>query len=86
MPPRIAEPDMHLTRLEAPRHPADAATLMRITAMAFNQRRKMLRSSLKALTPNIEALLTEAGIDPTARAEEIGLEKFCALARIIAKP
>lgn len=83
--PKVHSAVVHLTRLDAPRYAADAATLMRITAMAFNQRRKMLRSSLKALTPGIEAALGAAGIDPTARAEEIGLEGFCALARIVAK-
>jgi 16S rRNA (adenine1518-N6/adenine1519-N6)-dimethyltransferase len=84
-PPKVHSAVVHLKRLDAPRFPADAATLMRITAMAFNQRRKMLRSSLKALAPGIEDLLRAAEIDPTARAEEIGLERFCALARIVAK-
>jgi 16S rRNA (adenine1518-N6/adenine1519-N6)-dimethyltransferase len=51
--------------------------------MAFNQRRKMLRSSLKAIGPGIEGLLEGVGIPPTARAEEIGLEQFCALARAV---
>ena len=41
----------------------------------------MLRASLKGLHPRIEELLVEAGIAPQ-RAEEIGLEQFCALARI----
>ena len=58
--------------------------LSRVTAAAFNQRRKMLRSSLKGLHPQIEAMLEQVGIPPTARAEEIGLEKFCALARALA--
>lgn len=53
--------------------------------MAFNQRRKMLRSSLKGMGPGIEAQLVAAGIEPTARAEEISLEKFCSLARLIGK-
>ena len=57
--------------------------LERVVAMAFNQRRKMLRSSLKALGPGVEALLDSVGIPPTARAEEIGLEAFCALARTV---
>ena len=64
--------------------PADAKVLNRITAMAFNQRRKMLRSSLKGLGPEVEAMLEEVGIPPTARAEEISLELFCALARRVA--
>jgi 16S rRNA (adenine1518-N6/adenine1519-N6)-dimethyltransferase len=52
--------------------------------MAFNQRRKMLRASLKGLGPDIEAKLLAVGIPPTARAEEIGLAQFCALARSLA--
>jgi len=52
--------------------------------MAFNQRRKMLRSSLKGLHPAIEDKLAAAGIAPTQRAEEIGLEAWCTLARSLA--
>jgi 16S rRNA (adenine1518-N6/adenine1519-N6)-dimethyltransferase len=44
----------------------------------------MLRSSLKAAAPNIEKVLQNSGLDPTARAEEISLEQFCALARQLA--
>lgn len=84
--PKVHSAVVHLTRLLAPRFPADGATLSRITAMAFNQRRKMLRSSLKGLHPQIEDILTSVGIAPTARAEEIGLEQFCALSRAIKAP
>ena len=82
--PKVHSAVVHLIRLEAPRFAADGAVLARVTAMAFNQRRKMLRSSLKGMGPGIEDKLVAAGIDPTARAEEIGLEKFCALARLLA--
>jgi 16S rRNA (adenine1518-N6/adenine1519-N6)-dimethyltransferase len=82
--PKVHSAVVHLTRRDTPRFAAEAATLMRVTAMAFNQRRKMLRSSLKGLAPDIEARLLSVGIPPTARAEEIGLEGFCALARNIA--
>ncbi len=81
--PKVHSAVVHLTRLAEPRFPADGAVLGRITAMAFNQRRKMLRSSLKGLGPDIEEKLVAAGIPPTARAEEISLEAFCALARLI---
>ncbi|HVZ99772.1 MAG TPA: 16S rRNA (adenine(1518)-N(6)/adenine(1519)-N(6))-dimethyltransferase RsmA [Caulobacterales bacterium] len=54
--------------------------LEQVTAAAFGQRRKMLRSALKALTPDAAALLQAAGIDPTARAENLGQEQFRALA------
>jgi 16S rRNA (adenine1518-N6/adenine1519-N6)-dimethyltransferase len=75
---------VQLTALPQPRFPCDFGVLQRITAMAFNQRRKMLRSSLKGLGPQVEAQLEAVGIPPTARAEEISLEQFCALARQIA--
>lgn len=82
--PKVHSAVVHFTRRDAPLYPADEKVLARLTATAFNQRRKMLRSSLKALAPDIEEKLRAAGIDPTARAEEISLEKFCALARILA--
>lgn len=83
--PKVHSAVVHFKRLEDPRYPADGDVLMRLTAMAFNQRRKMLRSSLKAAAPDIETVLRAAGIEPTARAEEISLEGFCALARQVAR-
>jgi len=82
--PKVHSAVVHLTRLDQPRFPADAAVLQRVTATAFNQRRKMLRASLRGLAPDIEDRLRAVGIDPTARAEEISLEGFCALARELA--
>ena len=82
-PPKIHSAVVHLTALPGPRFPADPQILSQITAAAFNQRRKMLRASLRGLHPDIEALLEAAGIAPTARAEEIDLEHFCALARLL---
>ena len=79
--PKVSSAVVHITALPAPRYPANAQVLERVVAAAFNQRRKMLRSALKGLAPGIEAHLEAAGIPPTARAEEIGLERFCALAR-----
>ena len=81
--PKVHSAVVHLKRLEEPRFPCDFAVLQRVTAMAFNQRRKMLRSSLKGLGPGGEEMLLSVGIPPTARAEEIGLEQFCALARAV---
>ncbi|MGB0958770.1 MAG: 16S rRNA (adenine(1518)-N(6)/adenine(1519)-N(6))-dimethyltransferase RsmA [Halocynthiibacter sp.] len=80
-PPKIHSAVVHLKRLEQPRFEANAKTLSMIVAMAFNQRRKMLRASLKALHPDVETLLTTAGIKPTERAEQVSIEAFCALAR-----
>ncbi|PVH30313.1 16S rRNA (adenine(1518)-N(6)/adenine(1519)-N(6))-dimethyltransferase RsmA [Pararhodobacter oceanensis] len=79
--PKVESAVVHLTALPEPRFPADAKTLERVVAMAFNQRRKMLRASLRALDPQIEARLERLGIKPTARAEELTLEQFCTIAR-----
>lgn len=81
--PKVSSAVVHITALDQPRYPADARMLERVVAAAFNQRRKMLRAALKGLHPQIEALLQEAGIPPTARAEEVGLEAFCRLARAL---
>jgi 16S rRNA (adenine1518-N6/adenine1519-N6)-dimethyltransferase len=53
--------------------------LERVTAAAFGQRRKMLRQSLRSLGVDPAALLSEAGLEPTRRAEEIPIEGFVAL-------
>jgi 16S rRNA (adenine1518-N6/adenine1519-N6)-dimethyltransferase len=59
----------------------DRGMLERVTEAAFGQRRKMLRQSLKSLDVDPASLLNEAGIEPTARAEQIPMEGFVALAR-----
>lgn len=84
-PPKVSSAVVHLDALPEPRFPANAAILSRVVAAAFNQRRKMLRASLKGISPDIEAHLTAAGIPPTERAEQVSLEAFCALARELAK-
>jgi 16S rRNA (adenine1518-N6/adenine1519-N6)-dimethyltransferase len=61
--------------------PCGRQMLERVTEAAFGQRRKMLRQSLKTLGTDPLPLLTAAGIEPTARAEEIPVEGFVALAR-----
>ena len=82
-PPKVSSSVVHLSALAEPRFPADAQTLNTVVARAFNQRRKMLRASLKGIKPDIEDRLIAAGIRPTDRAEQVPLEGFCALAREI---
>ena len=81
-PPGVVSTLVNLTPRPAPLAPADRATLERVTAAAFGQRRKMLRSSLASLGG--AALLEKAGVPETARAEELSVEQFCALARALA--
>jgi 16S rRNA (adenine1518-N6/adenine1519-N6)-dimethyltransferase len=61
--------------------PSDRGLLARVSEAAFGQRRKMLRQSLRTLTADPLPLLAAANIAPTARAEEIPVEGFVALAR-----
>lgn len=85
-PPKVSSAVVHLTALPEPRYPADPKVLERVVAQAFNQRRKMLRAALKGLVPDLEDRLLASGIQPTDRAETIGLEQFCALARNVKAP
>ncbi|MEO5325519.1 16S rRNA (adenine(1518)-N(6)/adenine(1519)-N(6))-dimethyltransferase RsmA [Mesorhizobium sp. CC13] len=76
-PPKVTSSVVHLVPRAEPL-PADVTVLGRVTEAAFGQRRKMLRQSLKGLGG--EKLLETVGIDPTRRAETLGVEEFVALA------
>ena len=79
-PPKVMSAVVSLTPRPEPLAPADWSSLEKVTAAAFGQRRKMLRSSLKSLDLDLETL----GIPPTARAEELTVPEFCRLARALA--
>jgi 16S rRNA (adenine1518-N6/adenine1519-N6)-dimethyltransferase len=81
--PKVTSSVVGLTPRAAPLAPASKPVLERVTAAAFGQRRKMLRSSLKTLGVPVEELLAHTGIAPTARAEELSVAEFCALARAL---
>jgi 16S rRNA (adenine1518-N6/adenine1519-N6)-dimethyltransferase len=64
--------------------PCDRRMLEQVAAAAFNQRRKMLRQSLKSLPADPLRLTAAAGIDPTRRAETVPIAGFVAMARELA--
>ena len=82
--PKVTSTVVHLTPRATPLATCDQPLLERVTAAAFGQRRKMLRQSLKSLGSDTAALIAAAGAAPTARAEELSIEQFCALARALA--
>lgn len=82
-PPKVTSSVVELVPRAMPL-PCSGASLSRVAQAAFGQRRKMLRQSLKSLGADAAALLERAGIQPTARAEEIDVEGFVALARAFA--
>lgn len=84
-PPKVTSSVVRITPRAAPQGDAEARTMERVVATAFNQRRKMLRQALKPLG-DAEALLAKAGIDPTRRAETLEVIEFAALARALTGP
>ena len=64
---------------KAPCQDIPAKALIRLTAAAFNQRRKMLRSSLKPICLDPQGLLLQCGVDETRRGESLTIEEFCTL-------
>jgi len=80
-PPSVTSSIVRLEPRATPLAPAKLTDLEKVTAAAFGQRRKMLRQSLKPLGG--ETLLEKAGIDPTARPEDLKIEQFAALARAL---
>ncbi|MGA0601148.1 16S rRNA (adenine(1518)-N(6)/adenine(1519)-N(6))-dimethyltransferase RsmA [Caulobacter sp. KR2-114] len=82
-PPKVASAVVRLTPLAEPPPAALVDALQTVTAAAFGQRRKMLRSSLKVLGG--EALCEAAGLDPNARAETVPVAGFLRLAAVMGK-
>ncbi|HEX4097657.1 MAG TPA: 16S rRNA (adenine(1518)-N(6)/adenine(1519)-N(6))-dimethyltransferase RsmA, partial [Caulobacteraceae bacterium] len=80
-PPKVDSAVVRLTpRPDRPAH-AVVEALQRVTAAAFGQRRKMLRSSLKAVGG--EALCATVGLDASLRAEDVTVAQYLAAARIL---
>jgi 16S rRNA (adenine1518-N6/adenine1519-N6)-dimethyltransferase len=82
-PPKITSSVVQLTPRETP-EPCDRRLLERVTLAAFGQRRKMLRQSLKAVTTEPADIIAAAGLDETARAEEVPVSGFVKLANALA--
>jgi 16S rRNA (adenine1518-N6/adenine1519-N6)-dimethyltransferase len=78
-PPKVASAVVHIIPRDAP-DGVEAKRIERLTEAAFGQRRKMLRSSLKAMPGALEAL-EKLGINPQRRAETLEVKDFVALAR-----
>ncbi|MDX2027063.1 MAG: 16S rRNA (adenine(1518)-N(6)/adenine(1519)-N(6))-dimethyltransferase RsmA [Alphaproteobacteria bacterium] len=80
-PPKVDSAVVHLTPRKSRPKDVTFEDIEKLTAAAFGQRRKMLRSSLKPLGG--EELLRAAGIDPELRAENLSVQDFVDLARVL---
>ena len=81
-PPKVTSSLVRLVPRPAPL-PCDRTMLETVTQAAFGQRRKMLRQSLRALGADTAELIAAAGLDPTARAQDVAVEQFVSLARLL---
>ena len=79
--PKIISSVVQIRPLPATRFACSQSALETVTRLAFGQRRKMLRASLKSVggAPMLEA----AGIDPQARPQDLDIAAFCRLANSI---
>lgn len=82
-PPKVTSSLLRIMPRAAPLA-CERKLLERVTQAAFGQRRKMLRQSLRSLGIDAPGLIAAAGLDPTARAEDISVAGFVALARALA--
>jgi 16S rRNA (adenine1518-N6/adenine1519-N6)-dimethyltransferase len=72
---------IHIAPNEKPIVDVEMDISNKVVATAFSQRRKILRSSLKALEINVDDLLIKSNIEPTLRAEQLSLEDFAKIAQ-----
>ncbi len=82
-PPKITSSVVQLTPKPGREPPCDMAVLEKVTAAAFGQRRKMLRSSLKTVHPDMANLLAKLGIDANLRAEQLAVADFARIAQAL---
>ena len=82
-PPKVTSAIIEIMPRTKPLFDVEFFKLEKVVAAAFNQRRKMIKSSLKSLNKNSEEILKELGIKPELRAENLTIEDFCRITWVI---
>jgi 16S rRNA (adenine1518-N6/adenine1519-N6)-dimethyltransferase len=83
--PKVTSSVVQLVPRPSPEVSCEVSDLEKITAAAFGQRRKMLRSSLRGAFDAPEAVLAELGINPELRAEQLQVNDFARLAQALGR-
>ena len=85
-PPKVQSAVIRMTRNQTSDLGCDWPLFRRVVKTVFNQRRKMLRVSLRQLLPNPSALVIPAGstIDLTLRPEQLTIPQFVELTKLVA--
>ncbi len=76
-PPKVTSSVVTLEPYTEPIAPVSWKAMEQVTQMAFGQRRKMIRASLKRLDLDLD----ELEIDPSVRAENLDISDYCRLAQ-----
>lgn len=84
-PPKITSTVINIIPRQEPLAKASKPSLEKLCKAMFGQRRKMLRKSLKQLTPAPETVLEQVGIDPQTRPEALSIEQCCMLSNAMFK-
>ena len=87
--PKVDSVVVRLDRLEAPPVSTDERALWRVVDGAFAERRKTMRNALRRLGldgDEADEALAAAGVEPNARPEQLGLDRFAALADRVGPP
>lgn len=81
--PKVYSTVVHITPLANPRYEASRESLEKVLRVTFNNRRKMLRATLKSILQDPIASLESIQIDPTKRPEELTVQEFCKIANLL---
>jgi 16S rRNA (adenine1518-N6/adenine1519-N6)-dimethyltransferase len=81
--PKVTSSIVQLVPRRAFEISCDVKDLEKVTAAAFGQRRKMLRSSLRGAFDEPEVILAELRINPELRAEQLQVNDFARLAKAL---
>lgn len=86
-PPKVESECLRIVRrTEPPVQVKDEELMFKVIRAGFGMRRKTLHNSLGKLAPDIDSVLTRAGVDPKLRAERLGMAEFAAIADALINP
>ncbi|MBL6664713.1 MAG: 16S rRNA (adenine(1518)-N(6)/adenine(1519)-N(6))-dimethyltransferase RsmA [Rickettsiales bacterium] len=82
-PPKVTSAIVEIIPRSKPLFDANFKKLEKVTSIAFSQKRKKIKSPLKAIFKNPEKTLEECNIDSNIRAENLTIEDFCNLSNLL---
>ncbi|MGN7619233.1 MAG: 16S rRNA (adenine(1518)-N(6)/adenine(1519)-N(6))-dimethyltransferase RsmA [Ehrlichia sp.] len=81
--PKVHSSVINIAVLPKPKFYVDHNKLSQVLKITFNQRRKMIRTTLKKLTNNADEILESLNIDNNLRPENLSIKQFCQIANLI---